>query len=209
MWKAIGWFSAGVGILIGVGSNVLTIWQILLLGLPSPIWTAIAFALFSAGLITLVLGFRKEIQDENVETISSNSNNRGLSLGKNQTQKIEDNSVSTSSKERIFVDVAPDYLSNYFVVHTQIQAAKLLDVYIGKWMKIYGTIADIRQLSNSYQVSFSRSHEIKTIIIMYFNKEWVDRLSVLKLGDELGVLGQIEKADRLSLSLNNCELIRQ
>jgi hypothetical protein len=62
VFTVLRWGAVGVGILLGVGSNALNAYQIILLGLPSPIWTAIAFAFFAAGLISLVLHYRQEKQ---------------------------------------------------------------------------------------------------------------------------------------------------
>lgn len=208
--------------MLGVGSNALTIWQIILLGLPSPIWTAIAFALFSAGMITLVLEFRKEIQikkgdrnEELAKTIPSISNTQitASSESHKQSSKVESKAKVTSLGERIIVNVTPDYLSNIFKEHVDIQAINLIKTFIGKWMKVNGTIFNIGapfRLANGSEicsVSFESKSLTQTSVIMYFNKEWIDRLSVLKLGDKLTVLGQIEKVDRYTLTLENCEFI--
>jgi hypothetical protein len=62
IFTVLRWGAVGVGILLGVGNNILSAYQIVSLGLPSQLWTAIAFALFAAGLISLVLHYRRESQ---------------------------------------------------------------------------------------------------------------------------------------------------
>jgi hypothetical protein len=218
MWKVLGWFLIGVSIVLGVGSNALTIWQIILLGLPSPIWTAIAFALFSAGLITLVLEFRKEIQikkgdtnEELAKTTPSISNTQitALSDSDHRSSKVERKAIITSS-EQIVVDVTPEYLTGFFKEYTDIQAKKLAAPYIGKWMKISGPLEDVGEFSGyACQVTFADRlfSTSKTTVFMYFKKEWIERLSILKRNDSIAVLGKIKDVTRVSVSLDNCELV--
>lgn len=42
---------------------------------------------------------------------------------------------------------------------------------------------------------------------MFFNKPWIDRVAILKRGDKLTVIGQINTIDTLSVHLENCELV--
>lgn len=59
LYKVIGWALVGVGAVLGVGSNVLDALQMVSLGLPVSAWTAIAFTIFAAGMVTLIKGFFK------------------------------------------------------------------------------------------------------------------------------------------------------
>jgi hypothetical protein len=59
--------------------------------------------------------------------------------------KPEVKAAEQSSEERIFVgkNVTPRYLMNFFEEHTGIQANKLAQAYIGKWIVVEGTLAEV------------------------------------------------------------------
>jgi len=46
-----------------------------------------------------------------------------------------------------------------------------------------------------------------TSFYMMFKKPWIDRLAIVKRGDKLTVIGQIERIDGVSVQLENCELV--
>jgi hypothetical protein len=110
---------------------------------------------------------------------------------------------------RVLVDVTPQYLTDFFREHTDIQAKKLLEAFIGKWMRLSGPVGDVYANDESNAtVYFYPSTYRRTQILMYFNDKPIieDRLRVLKKGDRITVIGQIDWASPRSLELDNCEL---
>jgi hypothetical protein len=91
------------------------------------------------------------------------------------------------------------------------QAKKLLEAFIGKWMCVEGPVGDVYANGESNAtVYFYPPTYGRTQILMYFyDKATIDdRLSVLKKGDRVTVIGQIDWASPRSLELDNCELER-
>jgi len=117
-------------------------------------------------------------------------------------------------QERMFVGagVTPEYLAKFFQDHTAIQAANLIEAFIGKWMKLSGRLNDVRLHRDSFaSVSLRRSAVEEDVracnVTMFFYQPWFDRLAILKRGEELTVIGRIDKVDALSLILEECEIV--
>ena len=105
-------------------------------------------------------------------------------------------------------DITAAFLGNFFSTNTHIQAKKMVEVYKGKWMTISGSIGNIREVGDS-RVSVSLEHTVFTdpLIMMFFDKQWLDRLSVLRTGNHINAIGIINDIDGSSLLLENCELV--
>ena len=64
-----------------------------------------------------------------------------------------------------------------------LQAKKLAENYMGKWMKLAGPINDVTQLGDTYIVYLENHlYQSGATVSMRFDKSWKDRLSVLKIG---------------------------
>jgi hypothetical protein len=110
-------------------------------------------------------------------------------------------------REREFVppDVTVDYLASQFDGRTGIQAAKLVSVYLGKWMRVTGPLGNVGAGPEPYQVTFA-GYNNRTY--MYFrDPRAVERLSMLTLGTEIVVVGQITQIRASWVDLADCELI--
>jgi len=106
--------------------------------------------------------------------------------------------------ERMVVDVTPEYLTSFFEKHTSIQATKLVEDYIGKWIKVAGPLGDVYP----NQVTFERTSRFGPTVFMYFDMNiWKDRLAVLRRSRRIEVLGQLERVSAMEVHLKNCELI--
>jgi hypothetical protein len=111
--------------------------------------------------------------------------------------------VESPSNERIVVDVTPEYLSSFYEQHTTIQADRLVEAYVGKWMKVAGPLGDVypNQVTFAYKT-------FGVIVFMYFDMtKWRNRLAVLRPGTRIEVLGQVESANKVEVHLKNCELL--
>jgi hypothetical protein len=116
-------------------------------------------------------------------------------------------SADQATSGRIFVNATPEYLSGLFKGQTVIQANTLLAVYIGKWMRLDGEVNDVlSRRGDRVQVMFIKAGS--PITFMRFHTEaWVDRVAVLRPGDRITVIGQIEEASSTQLQLDFCELV--
>lgn len=110
---------------------------------------------------------------------------------------------------REIVDATPDYLMDLFDQHTSIQAQRLIEPYIGKWMIVSGKLRDIADHPHGSQLTFESSAPDRYgVVFMWFHQpDRRDRLSVLRRGTELTVLGQIQWVNKVEVNLQKCELI--
>jgi hypothetical protein len=103
--------------------------------------------------------------------------------------------ATQDSKGRIFVgpDITPQFLSSLLTGHTEVQAEKLLDIYIGKWIRLSGDLSHVGKFEyGSSTVMFSSQPLMGTpTIVMQFGKAWTERLSVLRLGNNINIIGRI------------------
>jgi len=121
-------------------------------------------------------------------------------------------------ESRVFVgeSTTPEYLISIFQEHTDIQGAQLTAAYLGKWMKVSGSLGNvISSAPTRAQLTFERpevplaerASSYYIDLFMMFREPWIDRLAILKRGDRLTVIGQIQRVDRVSIQLENCELV--
>jgi hypothetical protein len=126
----------------------------------------------------------------------------------------EQTSLETPEKkeEMVFVDVTPAYLLNFYKEHIGVQADKLAEAYVGKWMKVSGRLGNVeRFLEISWRATFEQSTEEIVlqggfITMMFYEQKWIDRLAVLRRGDKINVIGQIRMMVASSLVLEKCQL---
>jgi hypothetical protein len=123
-----------------------------------------------------------------------------------------------TEQERVFVppELTPERLFSFYQDNTAIQAAELVKPHIGHWMKVIGTLGNVRPWTgHSSQVTFEHSSKPVlertwldyTTIYMYFRDALkIDRLRILKRGDKITVIGQLREVDAVDLHLDNCEL---
>jgi len=139
-------------------------------------------------------------------------------LHKNTIAAPEPPRKAAETQDRVFVgaSITPEYLISIFREHTDIQGATLTAAYLGKWMKVSGSLRNVISTTpNLAQLTFERA-EVPltertwfdyTDFYMMFKKPWIDRLAIAKRGDNLTVVGQIERIDAVSVQLENCELV--
>ena len=131
------------------------------------------------------------------------------------TQRPASDRDESKPEDRVFIDVTPAYLVSLFEGHTHIQAAKLAEAYVGKWMKVSGRLGDVMrsEVAQTFsQVTFKRSSVFDAGgehfgVFMYFDGTWDDRVAVLRRGDSITVIGQLERVNRDGVHLGNCELV--
>jgi hypothetical protein len=110
--------------------------------------------------------------------------------------------------DRIIVNVSPEYLLNFFKEHTSIQAQKLVSAYVGKWMRLSGQVQDITSTyPDRIAVSFNPHPYVLHVVFMFFDEIWKDRLAILRRGDQITVVGQINDAGPNTVNLFHCELL--
>lgn len=127
--------------------------------------------------------------------------------------------VSDNPPARQIVDVTSRQLVGFFEGQTAIQAHKLTEAFIGKWMRHSGRLSDVGKWMGDSDRGFCNV-TFETLVVgerlgqwhgvyMFFrDREYVEnRLAVLGKGTELTVVGQIDEVTASSVQLENCELV--
>jgi len=117
--------------------------------------------------------------------------------------------VADQEERRVFVNVPPDYLMKFFEDHTQILATRLVEPYVGKWIKISAPVFNVSARKNSAgeQTMTVALHRPKSTILfmLAFGSQWADVLTILRKDDLFTAIGKIEAVDRTSITLVDCE----
>lgn len=135
-----------------------------------------------------------------------------------QQSSIEQSSVRSHAvahgtypgRDFVSASITPEYLIGLFQGHTGIQANKLTEAYVGKWLKLSGSLDQVDSLgSDNALVIFSGNigRSLSSVKMTFSSKVWVDRLSVLRRGDNITVIGKIERLDSFDVRLSECELV--
>jgi hypothetical protein len=115
----------------------------------------------------------------------------------------EISSPTVLEDNRVVVGTNPERLCAFFKDATTAQGKRLVQPYIGKWMRVSGKVSNV----GDSHISFRNFGVAGVLIIMFFDDKWSDRISVLEMGTTVTVLGQIREIDVLGLQLRNCELV--
>ena len=132
---------------------------------------------------------------------------------KQEQKKLQDKEVP-----RIYLgkDVTPKFLSDMHRKNTTIQADKLSEDYVGKWLRISGRVGDISLLDfhkgpqiyvTVYLPRKAKTREEFDMVQLYFdNAKWGDRVNSLGRGHEINAIGKVAHIDFLGVRLEDCEL---
>jgi len=176
-------------------------------------WLLISAAVFV--VVALAIFFwppgREQVTQTAAQSGTGNVQIQGQTVNYQGTISTGEGEVPTGRLPdgRVLVDATPQYLTGFFQEHTDMQAKKLLEAFIGKWMRVEGPVGDVYASDESNAtVHFNPPTYGRTKILMHFNDRAAigDRLSVLKKGDRITVIGQIDWAWPRALELDNCEL---
>ena len=111
--------------------------------------------------------------------------------------------------ERNYVTVSPMYLTALFQQYTTFQANRLVEIYIGKWMKVSGVVRNVKAYEDdtiTVMIADQARQPVPVILGMSFEKEWTDRVAILGLGDFIVATGKIFSVDSNSIIMKESEL---
>ena len=96
---------------------------------------------------------------------------------------------------------------------TSLEADNAMRPYIGKWLKIEGVVRDVSDYRDiiSIHLDLPETKEIDLSlggISLRFKKDrWMQHIETIKKGDFVKAVGIIDRIDRWTMSLEDCELI--
>lgn len=115
--------------------------------------------------------------------------------------------------ERIFTNISPEELAQFYEEHTAAQADKLFEVFIGKWITISLVVSDVHTQSSKGKVyhlqvlGMKSDNKFLQISASSSKQKWIDQTQILKRGEIITVAGKIEfLMGSRTLFLNDCEL---
>jgi hypothetical protein len=116
-------------------------------------------------------------------------------------------SVSLSDG-RIFVSstISPSDLRHLADNKTSLEAHSAVQPYIGKWMRVSGEVRNVHPPQRYGQlVTFSGGSS--SLILLLFDLKWKEHISMLRKGQAITVIGQIQVIDSDEVRLESCELV--
>ena len=110
------------------------------------------------------------------------------------------------SDGRTIVNVSAGYLCGLFNGQLNNKGQKLVAPFIGKMIKISGTVQEI--LDSSTQIAvFVKENASDVVVDLYFSVNWRDKIDIVKKGDNITVVGEIESVRHAhGMDLIKCEL---
>lgn len=109
---------------------------------------------------------------------------------------------------RLFLpdDITPQYLCGLYRDHTAVQADRLASPYQGKWMKVSGSVDDIRAEYDAFVITIWIVRGELIANVRFDKRRWADRVSMLKQGSEIKVTGKLQTIGQHAVFLIKCEL---
>jgi hypothetical protein len=108
--------------------------------------------------------------------------------------------------DRIFVgdNVTPRFLIDQYEGVTKMQGDRVAGAYIGKWMKISGTVKNVYP-NGSVTIEHPDRKSVSMFSLDFKND--LERLEILHPGDRIDAIGQIQSLGQWDITLNDCEFI--
>lgn len=109
-----------------------------------------------------------------------------------------------STKERVFVEITPKRLMDFYEKNTSLQGDQLVQNYLGKWISLTGTVENVG-VSGLVFVSFNMT-DYKHVLIC-FDKNWERRVSLLTRDQTIRVIGEIGRVSFDHVIMNHSEIV--
>jgi hypothetical protein len=109
---------------------------------------------------------------------------------------------------RVYIDSTPKKLCSLYGSHVGLQASRLTEVYIGRWLVVSGPFGDALPEGQPYfvQVTFLANREQPTIFMYFRDPARWDDLAVIERGTTITVHGKIDRIESSALHLTDCEI---
>jgi hypothetical protein len=117
---------------------------------------------------------------------------------------------TSQASERVYVDLTPEQLIGIFRTHVTAQAERLVERYIGKWLRVVGQVYDVDNIGDLWRMSLwfdSVKGEPGFLVLFEFHSPWRERLEILDKGTAIFVDGRIKEVDAAVMRLKECEVV--
>lgn len=117
-------------------------------------------------------------------------------------------------RDRVYSARTIEEISNAIDGLNSLQTNRFIQPFIGKWIRVQGTIKDIFEYStesNEIGVLLGQNQEKSltspTLILTFVKETWLPTLETMNSGDFAHVEGEIDKISKFRISIKNCEII--
>ena len=124
-------------------------------------------------------------------------------------QKAEEFVVSGEAPRIYTVRKSEDLIKSVTGL-TSIEADRVVEPHIGKWLKVEGSINDISlsKFSEDFYYILNIGHPLdRTHVVLFFEKSWGPTIETMQRGDWISAEGKINSIDNRSIMLKQCELL--
>ena len=121
--------------------------------------------------------------------------------------------ADTGQIDRVYLgkSITSKFLRDHFLDQTRHQALRAMQPYLGKWMRVKGTVRDVTSRELSWSVGIDDGSEssssIGANIWIKFDKSAIPKLETLRKGDVVRVRGKLEEVSSLWVDLVDGELL--
>ncbi len=163
-----------------------------------PFWRGISVGVF-ATLAMLALGL----------TVTSYEHNPGGKEGRTTTPGYAPmtNTPAADDKKRDearqFANTSADNLKALYKDRTTIEGDRLAKPYIGKWMQIFGKVANVSERGGGSTVVRLLDREYDDL---QFDMRWRNRIELLQRNQQISATCQIDQIHETYISFGSCEL---
>jgi len=147
---------------------------------------------------SILLPKRSNRISNSLEQRDSIANSFAAVLGFVRNSTMAATKKAPSEVERIFVDATPSYLTGLFEDKLRIQGEKLVEPFIGKWLRITGVVENVS--SDCVTLQLDPRHPISSIFL-HFHIKWKDRIHTLCAKQQISVI--VRKAANICNWPNN------
>jgi hypothetical protein len=158
--------------------------------------------------VVAIVSATAKVPVQSVAQSSSQPSNPTTAQSANAPLAVNNDAFETLPDGRIVVKRNPEWFISLFDSHTAIEATELARPYVGKWMIVSEKVYNVSSPdANTLAVSLQSDSDHMPNAYMEFSKQnWQDKLQLLRRGDSVTVLGQIESVDELGMRFKDCEL---
>jgi hypothetical protein len=187
-----------------IWSEIKITWTAAHLAWPNHLLTWIGFAIVAIGLLALLWPGTRSGTSVTSEALTSSPPNP---TPPNPAPPTDEPLKSSPARVMLGPNLTPQYLGAQMDGRTAYQFEKLIEIYIGKWMRLGGPIVNIRasMIENIMVVSLDGGAPMNAGL-RFDKSKWVDHLSILPVGETISVVGKISAVERYWIWLEECEL---
>lgn len=118
-------------------------------------------------------------------------------------------------KERVFVprSVTPLYLSTFFEGHTDAEGKRSVTEYMGKWISVRAPVSNVQVFDSFAIIHFyldmptDSKAQLNFHVTADFAEKWKERVGLLRVDEEVLVVGRIQTISKWQLQLMDSELL--